>query len=95
MKDLSPGFIVSGYCGLTYRTLLRVANKVMQIMALDLKGEGIIASMVHPGWVKTDMGGPDAPVTVEDAVTGVLWAVDLPDDGPTGGFFRDGRPVAW
>ena len=37
----------------------------MQIMALDLKGDGIIASMVHPGWVKTDMGGPGADITAE------------------------------
>jgi hypothetical protein len=47
-----------------------------------------------PGWVATDMGGPGGrPVTQGPA--SVLWAVDLPDDGPTGGFYHDGRPVPW
>jgi hypothetical protein len=40
------------------------------------------------------MGGPGGRPVAEGAAS-VLWAVDLPDDGPTGGFFRDGRPVAW
>ena len=45
-------------------------------------------------WVATDMGGPGGRPVAEGAAR-VLWAVDLPDDGPTGGFYRDGRPVLW
>lgn len=41
------------------------------------------------------MGGPDAPRTVEEGAASVMWAVTLPDDGPTRGFFLDGEPLAW
>jgi hypothetical protein len=47
-----------------------------------------------PGWVATDMDGPGGRPVAQGAAS-VLWAVDLPDDGPTGGFYRDGRPVPW
>jgi NAD(P)-dependent dehydrogenase (short-subunit alcohol dehydrogenase family) len=50
---------------------------------------------VCPGWVRTDMGGPHATRSVEEGARGVVWAATLPDDGPTGGFFRDGRPISW
>jgi len=50
---------------------------------------------VDPGWVQTDMGGPAAPRTVEEGAAGIVWAATLPADGPTGGFFRDGRPIPW
>jgi hypothetical protein len=49
---------------------------------------------VCPGWVATDMGGPGGR-PVEDGAASVMWAVLLPDDGPTGGFFRDGRRLEW
>jgi len=49
---------------------------------------------VCPGWVATDMGGRGGR-PVEDGAASVVWAVLVGDDGPTGGFFRDGRPVAW
>ena len=54
----------------------------------------ILVNAVCPGWVATDMGGPGGRPVAEGAAS-VLWAVDLPDDGPTGGFYRDGRPVPW
>ena len=47
-----------------------------------------------PGWVATDMDGPGGRPVAQGAAS-VPWAVDLPDDGPTGGFYRDGRPVPW
>jgi NAD(P)-dependent dehydrogenase (short-subunit alcohol dehydrogenase family) len=50
---------------------------------------------VCPGWVRTDMGGPGAPRSVEQGAASVLWACRLPADGPTGGVFRDGHPIPW
>ncbi len=47
-----------------------------------------------PGWAATDMGGPGGRPVAEGAAS-VMWAVDLPDDGPTGGFFRAGRALPW
>ena len=60
----------------------------------DPRRDRILVNAVCPGWVATDMGGPGGRPVAEDAAS-VLWAVDLPDDGPTGGFYRDGRPVPW
>jgi NAD(P)-dependent dehydrogenase (short-subunit alcohol dehydrogenase family) len=48
-----------------------------------------------PGWVRTDMGGASATRTVEQGAETIVWLATLPDDGPTGGFFRDKRPIAW
>ncbi len=55
---------------------------------------GILVNSVCPGWVATDMGGRGGR-PVEEGAASVVWAATLPDDGPTGGFFRDGRPVPW
>jgi NAD(P)-dependent dehydrogenase (short-subunit alcohol dehydrogenase family) len=59
------------------------------------RGVDVLVNAVCPDWAQTDMGGPNAPVTVEQAVAGVLWAVEIPAGGPTGGFFRDGSPIPW
>jgi NAD(P)-dependent dehydrogenase (short-subunit alcohol dehydrogenase family) len=54
----------------------------------------VLVNSVCPGWVATDMGGAGGRA-VRDGAAGIVWAATLPDDGPTGGFFRDGRPVDW
>jgi NAD(P)-dependent dehydrogenase (short-subunit alcohol dehydrogenase family) len=64
-------------------------------VASELKGSGILVNSVCPGWVRTAMGGANAPRSVEQGAASILWAALLPDDGPTGGFFRDGKPVPW
>lgn len=70
-------------------------NAITRVLAGELRGTGILVNAVDPGWVRTDMGGAIAPRSVEQGAASVLWAVQLPDDGPTGGFFRDGEPVPW
>ncbi|MEZ4465082.1 MAG: hypothetical protein R3F43_11450 [bacterium] len=50
---------------------------------------------VCPGWVRTDMGGRHATRGLDEGIAGILWAANLPADGPNGGFFRDGQPLAW
>src|ERR671919_502074 len=69
-------------------------NALTRILAAELRGDGILVNAVCPGWVATDMGGRGGR-PVEDGAASVMWAIELPDEGPTGGFFRDGRPVAW
>jgi NAD(P)-dependent dehydrogenase (short-subunit alcohol dehydrogenase family) len=69
-------------------------NGLTKMLASDLKRTNIIVNSVCPGWVATDMGGPNAPRNVREGAASVIWAVTLPDDGPTGGFFRDGQPLS-
>jgi len=69
-------------------------NALTRMLASELRGDGVLVNSVCPGWVATDMGGSGGRPVGEGAA-GIVWAATLPDDGPTGGFFRDGRPVAW
>jgi hypothetical protein len=48
-----------------------------------------------PGWVRTDLGGPRAHRSVEEGADTAIWLATLPDDGPSGGFFRDREPIPW
>lgn len=69
-------------------------NALTRILADELKSVNILVNAVCPGWVATEMGGAGGrPVTAGAA--SVVWAVMLPDNGPTGGFFRDGKPLSW
>ena len=70
-------------------------NAFTRILAATYQGQGVLANAVDPGWVRTDMGGPSAPRSVEQGADGIVWLATLPDDGPTGGFFRDRRTVPW
>jgi NAD(P)-dependent dehydrogenase (short-subunit alcohol dehydrogenase family) len=82
-----------GYPG--YRLSKAALNALTRILADELEDTGVKVNSVCPGWVKTDMGGPDAPRTPEQGVQTVVWLATLPDDGPTGGFFRDKQPIPW
>ncbi|MEU8804163.1 SDR family oxidoreductase [Spirillospora sp. NPDC048819] len=69
-------------------------NALTRMFAAELRADGVLVNAVCPGWVATDMGGPGGR-PVADGAAGVVWAATLPDDGPTGGFFRDGRALPW
>jgi NAD(P)-dependent dehydrogenase (short-subunit alcohol dehydrogenase family) len=69
-------------------------NALTKMLASDLRRDRILVNAVCPGWVATDMGGPGGR-PVKDGAAGIVWAATLPDNGPTSGFFRDGRPVPW
>ena len=78
-----------------YRVSKTALNALTRILASELRGSGILVNSVSPGWVRTDMGGSDASRSVEEGADTPIWAATLPDNGPTGGFFRDRRPVSW
>jgi NAD(P)-dependent dehydrogenase (short-subunit alcohol dehydrogenase family) len=77
-----------------YKVSKASLNALTRMLAAELRSAGVLVNSVCPGWVATDMGGPGGR-PVADGAASVLWAVDLPDGGPSGGFFRDGKPVAW
>jgi NAD(P)-dependent dehydrogenase (short-subunit alcohol dehydrogenase family) len=78
-----------------YQVTKAALNALTRTLAGELRGAHILVNAVCPGWVATDMGGAGAPRSVNEGATGIVWAATLPDDGPTGGFFRDGKPLAW
>ena len=68
-------------------------NALTRTMAAELEGEGFLVNAVCPGWTATDMGGGGRPVP--EGAKSIVWAALLEQDGPTGGFFRDGKPLPW
>jgi NAD(P)-dependent dehydrogenase (short-subunit alcohol dehydrogenase family) len=79
-----------------YRVSKAALNAMTRILSTELKDEGFLINSACPGFVATDMGRPfGAKKPVEDAAAGIVWLATLSDDGPTGGFFRDGKPIAF
>jgi NAD(P)-dependent dehydrogenase (short-subunit alcohol dehydrogenase family) len=79
----------------SYRISKASLNVLTRIFAYELKNTGILVNSVHPGWVKTEMGGWNAPRTPEQGVDTMVWLATLPDDGPTGGLFFDRKLMPW
>jgi NAD(P)-dependent dehydrogenase (short-subunit alcohol dehydrogenase family) len=78
-----------------YRISKAGLNALTRIFARELYGTGVKVNAVCPGWVRTDMGGAGAPRSVEEGVATTVWLATLPDDGPSGGLFRDRKPIPW
>eukprot|EP00796_Vickermania_ingenoplastis_P011934 gene11934-8214_t len=70
-------------------------NMFTRNLAKSLEGTPIKVNAGHPGWVKTDMGGAEAPLGVEEGAETSVYLATLPDDGPTGGFFHKKERLAW
>ncbi len=73
----------------------KAALNALTVSLAAAAGPAVKVNAVCPGWVRTRMGGPEAPRAIEEAVDGIVWLATLPDDGPTGGFFRDRQPIPW
>lgn len=83
----------AGYIG--YRLSKAGINVVTRVLAAESEGMGILVNSVDPGWVQTSMGGRGASRTVQKGAETVIWLATLPDNGPTGGFFRDRKVIPW
>lgn len=64
-------------------------------LAYELRDTKIKVNSAHPGWVKTEMGGPHAPMELSEGAKTSAALATLPDDGPTGGYFHLGQPLPW
>ena len=88
LSEMGAGYIA-------YRMSKAGINVVTRVLAAETEGMGILVNSVDPGWVRTAMGGRGATRSVDKGAETPLWLATLPDDGPTGGFFRDRRVIAW
>ena len=88
LSEMGPGYVA-------YRMSKAGINVVTRVLAAETQGLGIFVNSVDPGWVQTSMGGPGASRTVQKGAETAVWLATLPDKGPTGGFFRDRKPIPW
>ncbi|CFX49744.1 Short-chain dehydrogenase [Candidatus Filomicrobium marinum] len=106
MKEIGYGRIVNLSSGLgqlsemgggypAYRMSKAALNTLTRTLASDLGHGDIKVNAMCPGWVKTDMGGPEATRSPEEGAETAVWLATLDDSGPTGGFFRDKKQIAW
>lgn len=79
-----------------YRISKAAMNMAMRNMHLELQGEGFVTVSMHPGWVQTDMGGPQAPLRPEESVRGMINVIDRLKAEDGGRFFSyDGQELPW
>lgn len=79
-----------------YRSSKTALNQVVKSISIDLADQGFIATALHPGWVRTDMGGPEALVDVETSARGLIQVIDGLTEKDSGSFISyDGSPIPW
>lgn len=88
LADMGPGRVA-------YRMSKTALNAITRTAASETSAGDIKINAMCPGWVRTDMGGPNATRSVEEGADTAVWLALVPDDGPNGGFFRDRKPIVW
>jgi NAD(P)-dependent dehydrogenase (short-subunit alcohol dehydrogenase family) len=90
LSEMSEGLYAPAY------SISKTALNALTIMlASEMRGSNVLVNAACPGWVRTDMGGSNAPLSVEEGADTAVWLATLPDNGPTGGFFRNRTRIEW
>jgi NAD(P)-dependent dehydrogenase (short-subunit alcohol dehydrogenase family) len=90
-----PDSPIAGAKELAYNASKTALNAFTVHLADELKDTNIKVNSAHPGWVKTDMGGAEAPLEVSEGGKTSVQLATLPADGPSGGFFHLGEALPW
>jgi NAD(P)-dependent dehydrogenase (short-subunit alcohol dehydrogenase family) len=85
MGDYAPAYSISK----------AALNAFTLQLAAATNGSGVLVNSADPGWVRTDMGGSNAPRSVQQGADTIVWLATLPDNGPTGEFFSDRKRIEW
>ena len=81
---------------IAYRSSKAAVNMVMRSAAMDLAPRGITCVLINPGWVKTDMGGPDATLSPQQSVSAMRRLIEALGPNDSGKFYNyDGREYPW
>ncbi|MBI1332995.1 MAG: SDR family NAD(P)-dependent oxidoreductase [Armatimonadetes bacterium] len=90
-----PTSALGDWRSLGYNSSKAALNAFTTLLAFELRNTKIKVNSAHPGWVKTDLGGPNALLDLEDGAKTSVWLATLPDDGPTGGFYHLQAKLPW
>jgi NAD(P)-dependent dehydrogenase (short-subunit alcohol dehydrogenase family) len=81
---------------IAYRSSKAALNAAWHSLAIDIEGSGVVAAVLHPGWVETRMGGPSAPLAPQESIAGMRRVIAGLRPEQSGGFFNyDGAPIPW
>ncbi|XP_063076059.1 C-signal-like [Engraulis encrasicolus] len=84
------------FVGLPYRVSKAALNMMTVCNAEEFKGDGILFTLLHPGWVRTDMGGPDGKIEAAESVSGMLGVIEKLTEEHNGAFLNyKGQPMSW
>jgi NAD(P)-dependent dehydrogenase (short-subunit alcohol dehydrogenase family) len=89
------GSFAEGLSGPAAYSISKAALNALTLSLAKDVPQNLKLNSMCPGWVRTRMGGEAAPRTPEEAADTAIWLATLPDDGPTGGFYRDRKLIAW
>lgn len=95
MTVVSTNDQAAAWAGPGYASSKAALNMLTVVLARRLAGTRVKVNSAHPGWVKTDLGGAEAPMNVVDGAKTAVTLATLPADGPTGGFFHLGERLPW
>lgn len=81
---------------IAYRTSKAALNMAVSCLSMDVKSRGITCILLHPGWVKTDMGGPNAAIGIPESIAGMKQVIDKTGHDDTGKFYDyQGQSIPW